>query len=105
MTPADFVSDATIAQRWGVKLAEARVAIQSFERHPINLDGQCFTFPKADPLFPGRRFWPAVEVYMLARHGITSRGPSRAMVPDGQGDLHAADRNRRRAGPVLAAAR
>lgn len=59
----EWVTDKDIARRWGVGIKTARVAIRGMERNPA--------FPKRDPLFGGRRYWPAVVTFMRNRAGLT----------------------------------
>lgn len=68
----DFVSDAEIARRWGVGEKTARIAIRALEQDP--------RWPKKDPLFGGRRYWPKVRAYLRIRYGLsmTTGGPVHA---------------------------
>lgn len=95
MSDDAFVSDAEIAKRWQVGEKTARIAIKEFEKRR--------GFPPRDPLFGGKRFWPAVQAFMLRRAGI-SIAPS--MVTDGEEDWNATgSKNRGRARPAVAPAR
>ena len=58
----EFVSDREIARRWHVGLRTAQIAICAFEKNP--------SFPRRDPLFGGRRYWPAVVAFMRQRAGL-----------------------------------
>lgn len=83
---ADFVTDSEIARRWGVGEKTARVAIRALEMYSH--------FPKRDPLFGNRRFWPAVRAFMLARSGVSMTGPPEPI--DGKEDFNADPANNRR---------
>lgn len=61
-----FITDAELIRRLGVPTKVGRAALHELEmRRP----GQML-FPLKDPLFGGRRFWPAVERYLMLRHGL-----------------------------------
>jgi hypothetical protein len=62
-----YVTDAEIARRWGVGPKAARIAIETFERNP--------RFPKRDPLFSGKRYWPKVKAFTDWRAGLTMDAP------------------------------
>lgn len=59
----DYLTDIQIADRWGVCDKTARRAIKALER--------AGGFPRKDPLFGGKRYWPAVDAFMRARAGLT----------------------------------
>jgi hypothetical protein len=67
-----FVTDIELIRRLGVPERTARMAIRELERRS--------GFPRKDPLFGGRRFWPAVTAYLAKRYGIGTLSPS---APDG----------------------
>jgi hypothetical protein len=67
-----FVTDAELIRRLGVPEKTARAAIRELERRP--------GFPRKDPLFGDRRFWPAVAAYLENRYGLGTLAPS---PPDG----------------------
>lgn len=90
----DFVSDAEIARRWGVGEDAARIAIRKLERDP--------RFPKKDPLFSHKRYWPAVRAFMAARAGISLHTP---LAPDGEENFNAAPGHNRRSRHRLETAR
>lgn len=90
----DFVTDAEIARRWRVSDKTARIAIRAFEGNP--------RFPNKDPLFGGKRYWPAVRAFMNARAGLNVEVPQPI---DGEEHLGQATENRRRHRPRLATAR
>lgn len=58
----DFVSDAEIAKRWRVGERTARIAIRQLERRA--------GFPKRDPLFGNKRYWPAVRAFLASRYRL-----------------------------------
>ena len=60
---SDFMTDAQIAERWGVCDKTARRAIKALER--------AGGFPRKDPLFGGKRYWPAVDTFMKRRAGLS----------------------------------
>lgn len=82
----DFVTDAEIARRWGVGEKTARIAIRALEAYSH--------FPKRDPLFANKRFWPAVRAFMLARAGVNMGGPPKTI--DGKETFDADPANNRR---------
>jgi len=59
----DFLTDVQIAERWGVCDKTARRAMKALER--------AGGFPKKDPLFGGKRYWPAVDAFMKRRAGLS----------------------------------
>jgi hypothetical protein len=86
----DFVPDAEIARRWGVSDKTARVAIREFEKHG--------GFPPRDPLFGEKRFWPAVQAFMLRRAGLTIAAPTEQPGEENWDANAAKDRKRPRTG-------
>lgn len=60
--PPDYVTVVQIAELWGVCDKTARRAIKALER--------AGGFPKADPLFGGKRYWPAIDAFMKRRAGL-----------------------------------
>jgi hypothetical protein len=62
-----FLTDAQIIRRLGVARKIGYAAIRDLEK---SVPGRP-KFPAYDPLFPRRRFWPAVEKYFKLRHGVT----------------------------------
>jgi hypothetical protein len=61
-----YVTDAELIRRLGVPDKNGRAAIQELEKfHPGRPP-----FPQRDPLFGGRRYWPAVEKYFMVRNGV-----------------------------------
>ena len=63
LKPIDFLTDLEIAGRWGVCDKTARRAMKALER--------AGGFPKKDPLFGGKRYWPAVDAFMKRRAGLS----------------------------------
>lgn len=59
----DFLTDTQVAERWGVCDKTARRAMKALER--------AGGFPKKDPLFGGKRYWPAIDAFMKRRAGLT----------------------------------
>lgn len=82
MTDALYLDDKAIAQRLGVSqlawLDSARVLTQS-------------GLPQPDPLFGGRRYWPAVRAFLDRRAGLAAPSPRRQAggVPNWEGENHA----------------
>lgn len=70
-----FLSEAETARRLG-KTLEAWIGVAKvLEREGL---------PRVDPLFDGRRYWPAVEAFFHRRHGVhTMPGPG-PLRPDGK---------------------
>lgn len=62
-----YISDAELCRRLGVGEKRVRVAIRELERR----NG----FPRKDPLFGGKRYWPAVKA-SLDRHSGISLAPA-----------------------------
>lgn len=92
---ADFLTDLQIAERWGVCDKTARRAIKALEK--------AGGFPKRDPLFGGKRYWPAIDAFMKRRAGLNI-----APVPTTDGEENWDDETpapRRRARSPLAASR
>ncbi|MDO8596611.1 MAG: hypothetical protein Q7R45_08305 [Sulfuricaulis sp.] len=95
-----YLTDQQIAAKLGVSDKSWRVAVLGFELQRGS------GFPRHDPLFPGKRLWPAVEAFLLRRAGLKLGAPS--TVPDGEErDFNAPAKttNSRRAGPRMAASR
>lgn len=66
-TLTDFVSDREMFRRWGISQAKGRIAVAQFEKAP--LDGNP-RFPRKDPLFSQKRYWPAVKAFLFHRYGM-----------------------------------
>ena len=56
-----YVSDEEMFKRLNVCKQKGRAAVQQLEP---------YGFPKQDPLFSNKRYWPAVRRYLDNRHGI-----------------------------------
>src|ERR1700747_3666310 len=62
-----FVTDIELIRPLAVPKKTGRAAIKELDKfHPGRP-----RFPQKDPLFGGRRFWPAIEKYFKLRHGVT----------------------------------
>ena len=61
------VTDTELIRRLGVPAKIGRAAIHDLDKHHPGRP----KFPQKDPLFGNRRFWPAVEKYLMLRHGVT----------------------------------
>jgi hypothetical protein len=59
-----FLTDAQLIRRLGVPRKIGYAAIRDLEKEVRGRP----KFPGYDPLFPRRRFWPAVEKYFMLRH-------------------------------------
>jgi DNA-binding Lrp family transcriptional regulator len=68
-----FVTDEQLAAKLGVSADTLRPAIRTLEKRG---------FPRRDPLFGNKRFWPAVEAYLLSLYSVGTL-PS---APDGVED-------------------
>jgi len=64
-----YVTDAELIRRLNVPRKIGYRAIRDLEKQA---PGRA-RFPQKDPLFGGRRFWPAVEKYFMLRHGLASQ--------------------------------
>ena len=99
-----FITDAELIKRLNVPKKIGYRAIQDLEKH---VPGRP-KFPGYDPLFPRRRFWPAVKRYFMLRHGLADQPFIAA--PHWQETKHATDQagktgRDRDVGPRLAASR
>jgi hypothetical protein len=64
-----FVTDAELIRRLNVPSKIGYRAIRDLEKqHPGRP-----RFPQKDPMFGGRRFWPAVQKYLMLRHGLADQ--------------------------------
>lgn len=61
-----FVSDGELIRRLGIGERTARMAIRALERER--------GFPRKDPLFGDKRYWPAVQAFLDRRAGISIGG-------------------------------
>ena len=60
-----FVSDRELFRRLGVGPTTGRVAIRTLESHG---------FPRKQPLFGNKRYWPAVRHFLDGLYGLVKRG-------------------------------
>ncbi len=66
-----YVDDKEIAALLGLKVSEWRANAMILERRGL---------PAGDPLFSGRRYWPAVKAFLDRRYGLEAPSP---LKPDG----------------------
>lgn len=64
-----WVTDAELIRRVGAPRDKLRVAIRGWDRNPAS------GFPQKQPLFGGRRYWPAVKAFFDRVYG-PKMGPS-----------------------------
>lgn len=88
-----YLPEAEIARRIGVTLDQWRAKALVLERSGL---------PRPDPMFDGKRYWPAVRAFLDRRHGVGQDGP---LQPDGQEDLDYVRHGRTRARAQVPAAR
>jgi hypothetical protein len=69
-----FLSDKEIAQRWNIGEKTARIAMAALEKHA--------GFPRKDPLFGNRRYWPAVCNFMRKRAGLLTKTSQKEAIFD-----------------------
>jgi hypothetical protein len=62
-----FVSDSELLTRLNVSKKVGMPALRVLDRRP--------DFPKKDPLFGGKRFYPAVLAWFFARYGVKTDKP------------------------------
>lgn len=60
--PTLWVTDAELIRRLGVPEKIARQTLRECDRHPST------GFPRKDPIWGNRRYWPAVKAYFERRH-------------------------------------
>lgn len=90
----EYVTDVQISEIWGVCDKTARRAIKALER--------AGGFPRRDPLFGNKRYWPAVDAFMKRRAGLNVP----AIATDGEENWNdETTAHRRRARAPLAASR
>jgi hypothetical protein len=72
-----FLSDAEIATRLGLKKEEVAERLTVLERQG---------FPRRDPMFHDRRYWPAVREFLDRRAGLRpdAGGGALPLQPDGK---------------------
>lgn len=61
-----YVTDAELIRRLGVPERTARQVIPGLERR--------LGFPKKSVIFPGRRYWPEVKLWLDRHHGLIGKG-------------------------------
>lgn len=59
-----YITDTQLYRRLGVPREKARVTIDTLDRNPDS------RFPKKQPLFGNRRYWPAVKAYLDKLNGV-----------------------------------
>ncbi|MBW8285875.1 MAG: winged helix-turn-helix domain-containing protein [Rhizobium sp.] len=62
-----FLTEAQIAARIGIEVDAFKIALPALTKTG---------FPQPDPLFAGRRYWPACQAFLDRRYGLTSSSPS-----------------------------
>jgi hypothetical protein len=68
-----YKTEVEIARLLGIGEKRWRAAASILERAGL---------PQGDPLFAGRRYWPAVKAFLDRRHGLGSSSSS--LQPDGE---------------------
>ena len=58
-----FLTEGELADRMGIKLDLLKTALPALAKSG---------FPQPDPLFDGRRYWPACEAFLDRRYGLSS---------------------------------
>lgn len=58
-----FLTEGELAGRMGVELELLKTALPALAKSG---------FPSPDPLFGGRRYWPACEAFLDRRYGLSS---------------------------------
>ncbi len=89
--PGLFIDAAELQARLGLTDRGFKVTIAALNRMP--------SFPRPDPLFEGKWYWPAVRRWIDNRYGLTLEAPTS---PDIKGALDEAAEDRRHARPALA---
>lgn len=64
----DFVTDSEMLERLNLTPKVGKPAIDVLDRRDPS-------FPKPDPLFGGKRYWPAVVAWFRARYGVIDGKP------------------------------
>lgn len=59
-----YITDAELIRRMGVPEKKARHVIRSLDADRLS------GFPRKDPFFGGRRYWPAVRAYLDRRNRV-----------------------------------
>lgn len=75
--PSDalYLTDGQVAQRLGVDLKDWRAIVAVLEKEG---------FPRPDPLFANRRYWPACRAFLDRRHQMGQQSPSGIPALDGE---------------------
>lgn len=63
-----WVTDAELIRRSGVPEKVARATLKGMDTNPLS------GFPKKNPLWGGRRYWPAVQAYWDRIASQTTKG-------------------------------
>ena len=58
-----YLTDAELIRRLGVPEKVLRPMLPGLEKH--------YNFPKKSPIFGGRRYWPAVKIWLDKHNGLT----------------------------------
>lgn len=61
-----FLTEGELAARMGLKLDVLKTALPALSQAG---------FPSPDPLFDGRRYWPACQAFLDRRYGLASSSP------------------------------
>lgn len=72
-----YLTEAEIARRLGISEDRWRETRRVLEREGL---------PSRDPLFSNKRFWPAVQTFLMRRYGMSG---STVHSPDGEWNLDA----------------
>lgn len=77
MSKADalFLTEAQIAGRMGLTTEQLKLAMPALQKSG---------FPMPDPLFAGRRYWPACQAFLDKRYGLASVSPQGNFALDGE---------------------
>lgn len=70
-----FLTEGELAERMGIKTELLKDALSALSKSG---------FPPPDPLFGGRRYWPACEAFLDRRYGLTSSSPAANPGIDGE---------------------
>lgn len=70
-----FLTEGELADRMGVKLDLLETALPALAKSG---------FPAPDPLFGGRRYWPACEAFLDRRYGLSSSSGQGTPALDGE---------------------
>lgn len=98
--PALYLTDSQIAEAVGVDTETMRRAMVHFDRDP--------RFPRPDPLFGNRRFWPKLRAFLHERNGLTLVEVGNQPIAAPQGEekpFYGTPEDRRRSRPPLARTR